>query len=134
LDSKGALTSNDTFTLESLEFWVAPLLGGSPRRLGNLMATHRDWLVSGTGFPTPRRYGEWPEQQSAAGLVPGWSATGLCPGHGVAPGAQRRDRGPQAGHICGLPLFRTLVARWPPPASLRFRPWRYGSVPVGGFR
>jgi Tol biopolymer transport system component len=66
LDSEGALTSDDNFTLESLEFWVAPLLGGSPRRLGNLMATHRDWLVSGTGFPTPRRYGEWPEQQSAA--------------------------------------------------------------------
>jgi Tol biopolymer transport system component len=66
LDSGGALTSRDSFTLERLEFWVAPLLGGSPRRLGNLIATHRDWLNSGTGFPTPRRYGEWPEQQSAA--------------------------------------------------------------------
>jgi Tol biopolymer transport system component len=66
LDSEGALTSSDDFMFESLEFWVAPLLGGSPRRLGNLMATHRDWLISGTGFPTPRRYGEWPEQQSAA--------------------------------------------------------------------
>jgi Tol biopolymer transport system component len=70
LDSEGALTSRDSFTLERLEFWVAPLLGGSPRRLGDLIATHRDWLNSGTGFPTPRRYGEWPEQQSAAALSP----------------------------------------------------------------
>ena len=70
LDSEGALTSRDSFMLERLEFWVAPLLGGSPRRLGNLIATHRDWLNSGTGFPTPRRYGEWPEQQSAAAWSP----------------------------------------------------------------
>jgi Tol biopolymer transport system component/predicted Ser/Thr protein kinase len=70
LDAEGALTWRDSFTLERLEFWVAPLVGGSPRRLGDLIATHRDWLNSGTGFPTPRRYGEWPEQQSAAAWSP----------------------------------------------------------------
>jgi Tol biopolymer transport system component len=70
LDSEGALTSNDSFSLERLEFWVAPLVGGSPRRLGDLIATHRDWLSSGTGFPTPRRYGQWVEQQSAAAWSP----------------------------------------------------------------
>jgi Tol biopolymer transport system component len=70
LDSEGALTSNDSFSLERLEFWVAPLVGGSPRRLGDLIATHRDWLRSGTGFPTPRRYGQWVEHQSAAAWSP----------------------------------------------------------------
>jgi Tol biopolymer transport system component len=62
--------SRSSFTLERLGFWVAPLLGGSPRRLGSLIATQRDWLVRGTGFPTPRRYGQWSEQQSAAAWSP----------------------------------------------------------------
>jgi Tol biopolymer transport system component len=70
LDSEGALTSNDNFKLERLEFWVAPLVGGSPRRLGDVIATHRDWLQSGTGYPTPRRYGFYTEQQSAAAWSP----------------------------------------------------------------
>jgi eukaryotic-like serine/threonine-protein kinase len=62
--------SRTSFTLERLGFWVAPLLGGSPRRLGNLIATQRDWLFNGTGFPTPRRYGQWVEHQSAAAWSP----------------------------------------------------------------
>jgi len=62
--------SRTSFTLERLGFWVAPLLGGSPRRLGNLIPTQRDWLVNGTGFPTPRRYGQWVEHQSAAAWSP----------------------------------------------------------------
>jgi serine/threonine protein kinase/Tol biopolymer transport system component len=70
LDSEGALSSAVSFKLERLEFWVAPLLGGSPRRLGDLIATHRDWMTSGTGFPTPRRYGWWVKQQSAAAWSP----------------------------------------------------------------
>ena len=70
LDSAGALSSNDEFMLERLEFWVAPLPGGSPRRLGDLIATHRHWLSTGTGFPTPRRLGDWVEQQSAATWSP----------------------------------------------------------------
>jgi hypothetical protein len=41
--------------LVGLELWVAPLLGGSPRRLGDLFATTRDSLGSGNGFPSPRR-------------------------------------------------------------------------------
>jgi Tol biopolymer transport system component len=70
LDSEGALTTNDNFKLERLDFWVAPLVGGSPRRLGDLIATHRSWLNSGTGFPTPRRYRNWVEHQSAAAWSP----------------------------------------------------------------
>jgi hypothetical protein len=70
LDSEGVLSSAVSFKLERLEFWVAPLVGGSPRRLGDLIATHRDWLSSGTGFPTPRRYGLYVEQQSAATWSP----------------------------------------------------------------
>ena len=46
------------------------MLGGSPHGLGDLIATHRDWLNRGTGSPTPRRYGEWVEQQSAATWFP----------------------------------------------------------------
>jgi len=62
--------SRTVFTLERLGFWVAPLLGGSPRRLGSLIATQRDWLQSGTGFPTPRRNGHFVEHQSAAAWSP----------------------------------------------------------------
>jgi Tol biopolymer transport system component len=40
------------------------------REASDLIATHRDWLTSGTGFPTPRRYGEWVEQQSASAWSP----------------------------------------------------------------
>jgi serine/threonine protein kinase/Tol biopolymer transport system component len=62
--------SRTSFTLERLGFWVAPQLGGSPRRLGDLIATRRDWLTSGTGSPAPRRHGEWVEHQSAAAWSP----------------------------------------------------------------
>jgi Tol biopolymer transport system component len=62
--------SRSAFTLERLGLWVVPLLGGSPRRLGSLIATQRDWLLSGTGFSTPRRYGQFVEQQSAAAWSP----------------------------------------------------------------
>jgi len=56
--------------LERLELWVAPLLGGSPRRLGNLFATTRGILDSGAGFPTPRRRGSSYVHESAAAWSP----------------------------------------------------------------
>jgi Tol biopolymer transport system component len=39
------------------ELWRAPLLGGSPRRLGSLVLTTQFGLANGTGSPTPRRMG-----------------------------------------------------------------------------
>ncbi len=39
------------------ELWLAPLLGGSPRRLGSLLLTTQFGLENGTGAPTPRRMG-----------------------------------------------------------------------------
>jgi len=38
--------------VKRIELWAAPLLGGSPRRLGNLLATVRHDLGNGGGFPT----------------------------------------------------------------------------------
>jgi Tol biopolymer transport system component len=57
-------------TLEQFELWVLPVSGASPRRLGNLIATHRIWLGSGTGFPIPRRAGYFDEHQSAVAWSP----------------------------------------------------------------
>ena len=52
------------------ELWVAPLLGGAPRRLGNLVATQKCCLNSGTGYSTPRRKGYFVFHQSAAAWSP----------------------------------------------------------------
>jgi len=52
LDMDGALAR--------YELWVAPVLGGSPRRLGNLIATARFFggdNTDSTGFPNPVRVG-----------------------------------------------------------------------------
>jgi hypothetical protein len=43
--------------LKRIELWAAPLLGGSPRRLGNLLATANPSLGNGEGFPTSRTNG-----------------------------------------------------------------------------
>jgi Tol biopolymer transport system component len=43
--------------LKKIELWAAPLLGGSPRRLGNLLATANPSLGNGEGFPTSRTNG-----------------------------------------------------------------------------
>lgn len=56
--------------LERLELWAAPLLGGSPRRLGNLLVTTRLGLDTGNGFPTPRRRGGVDAHQSIAAWSP----------------------------------------------------------------
>jgi len=69
INSGDAVTSSYDFTQDRVEFWVAPLLGGSPRRLVDLIATQRDWLQAGTGNPTPRRQ-RWFEHQSAAAWSP----------------------------------------------------------------
>jgi Tol biopolymer transport system component len=52
------------------ELWAAPLLGGSPRRLGNLMTTQSGELATGFGQPVPRRLGMPPMHQSAAAWSP----------------------------------------------------------------
>jgi serine/threonine protein kinase/Tol biopolymer transport system component len=54
------------------ELWVAALLGGSPRRLGNLLMIGSNTLVNGTGFPTPRRLGTryWVQHQVPAAWSP----------------------------------------------------------------
>ena len=56
--------------LERLELWAAPLLGGSPRRLGNLLVTTRFGLDTGNGFPVPRRGGRVDVHQSTAAWSP----------------------------------------------------------------
>ena len=56
---------------ERYELWVAPPLSGSPRRLGDLIATSRHTLINGNGFSVPRRRGDiWDRHQSAAAWSP----------------------------------------------------------------
>jgi serine/threonine protein kinase len=57
-------------TSGGVELWAAPLLGGSPRRLGNLMATLGGDLATGFGQPVPRRLGKAFLHQSAATWSP----------------------------------------------------------------
>jgi Tol biopolymer transport system component len=59
--------------LARFELWVAPLLGGSPRRLGNLLLTTRGSLTGSTGPRTPARRGSnsYAHQSAAA-----WSPDG----------------------------------------------------------
>jgi eukaryotic-like serine/threonine-protein kinase len=110
LDSEGALNSTFNFKLERLEFWVAPVLGGSPRRLGDLIATHRDWLINGTGYPTPRRYGFYDQQQSAAT----WSPDGqlLVYAQDMELHLARSD-GTEVRKLASFPGFPFFV-RWSP--------------------
>jgi serine/threonine protein kinase/Tol biopolymer transport system component len=56
--------------LSNGELWVLPVSGGAPRRLGNLIATQRRYLVGGIGFPTPRRLGLADGHQSAIAWSP----------------------------------------------------------------
>jgi eukaryotic-like serine/threonine-protein kinase len=58
-------------TLLTKQLWVVPVFGGSPRRMGNLLATERNVLASGTGLPTPRRLGGFMGHQGAIVWSPG---------------------------------------------------------------
>ena len=60
----------DSGTLLAKQLWVVPVFGGSPRRLGNILATERNVLASGTGFPTPRRLGGSMNHQGAIAWSP----------------------------------------------------------------
>jgi serine/threonine protein kinase len=57
--------------LYGFELWVAPLLGGSPRRLGNLIASQSVLSTRGTGF-APQR-GRYPALHQSAAI---WSPDG----------------------------------------------------------
>jgi hypothetical protein len=124
------------------ELWRVPLLGGSPRRLGNFFVTTQFSLQNGTGFPTPRRLGAglplYLLHQSAAALSPDGQQLAYAQDLELhlarSDGTEVRKLGTFAGH----PFFRSLVARRPLRASLRFQcrfynPG-YGGIPVGGFR
>jgi len=70
LSARGEFYDTDE-GIERHELWVAPLLGGSPRRLGDLIATSRHTLINGNGFSVPRRRGDiWDRHQSAAAWSP----------------------------------------------------------------
>lgn len=106
--------------LERLELWAAPLLGGSPRRLGNLLVTTRFGLDTGNGFPTPRRGGRVDVHQSTAA----WSPDGqqLVYARDMELHLARSD-GTEVRTLAtfaGEPFFGA-VARRPHPASLRFQ-------------
>ncbi len=62
-DNTGAMIERD-------ELWVSSVLGGNPRRLGNLVAMQRGLLNSGSGRTTPHRLGQWAPHESGSTWSP----------------------------------------------------------------
>jgi hypothetical protein len=96
--------------LVGLEFWVAPLLGGSPRRLGDLFATTRDSLGSGNGFPTPRRLGDWARHQSAAAWSPDGQQLAYARDNELHLASRDGTEIRKLASLAGVPFF----VRWSP--------------------
>jgi len=100
----------------SFELWVAPVFGGSPRRLGNLEPT-MDMLWSGSGQTTPRRLGYWILHQSTAAWSPDGQQLVYTRGHELhlarSDGTELRTLATAAG--------RPFFVRWSPDGRrLRF--------------
>jgi WD40 repeat protein len=92
------------------ELWVLPVLGGSPRRLGNLLATEMGWLSSGAGSPPPRRGGRLNRFQSAVAWSPDGQQLVYAQGNELhlarSDGAELR----KLATVDGFPFF----VRWSP--------------------
>jgi len=128
LSARGEFYDTDE-GIERHELWVAPLPGGSPRRLGDLIATSRHTLMNGNGFARPRRRGHiWDRHQSAAA----WSPDGqqlvyaratsciwrVATGQGTA--SWPRSRAIRSS-FDGRPMATFCVSRCPP-SRIQHRP------------
>jgi predicted Ser/Thr protein kinase len=128
LSARGEFYDTDE-GIERHELWVAPLLGGSPRRLGDLIATSRHTLMNGNGFARPRRRGDiWDRHQSAAAwspdgqqLVYAWATSCIwrvATGRGTA--SWPRSRAIRSS-FAGRPMATFCVSPCPP-SRIQHRP------------
>ena len=100
------------------ELWAAPLLGGSPRRLGNLMATHQgSGLETGFGLPVPRRLGIPVLHQSAVTWSPDGQRLVYASGKELHLARSDGTEIRKLASVAGIPFF----VRWSPDGrNLRF--------------
>jgi serine/threonine protein kinase/Tol biopolymer transport system component len=104
-------------TRNGVELWAAPLLGGSPRRLGNLMATLGGDLANGFGQPVPRRLGKAFLHQSAATWSPDGQRLVYYSGNELHLAGSDGTELRKLASIAGTPFF----VRWSPDGrKLRF--------------
>jgi serine/threonine protein kinase/Tol biopolymer transport system component len=109
---------NDGRQVYVSELWAAPLLGGSPRRLGNLMATHlNSGLETGFGQPVPRRLGIPVLHQSAATWSPDGQRLVYARGNELHLAGSDGTELRKLASVAGTPFF----VRWSPDGrKLRF--------------